>query len=184
MSHTAHRIFALSLVAALLGMAATGCMQTYYIRSGHWLAAEDARARGIDAKNIAVPAQEPSGKPRALRLHRLPPPVALLTPGLGQVRVSDGKAQRAAGTTLFVLGLAHWIVIAGQIGAAATSHLRCTYPCMNEGYSLLFTGPILGTAGLSLLIPGITLMAKGFGAPTDIAPGRPGILYVGESLPR
>ena len=84
------------------------------------------------------------------------------------------------GTTLFAIGLVHLVALAGQIAGTAASSASCAKDpyCMNEDWSLLISGPILGTVGLSLTIPGISLMVSGYGFPRDVQPGRPDLTYV------
>ena len=70
--------------------------------------------------------------------------------------------------------------LTGQVAGTYASSARCAKDpyCMNEDWSLLISGPILGTVGLSLTIPGISLMVSGYGFPRDAQPGRPDLRYV------
>ena len=170
-------------VAGLLATTSAGCTAEYVLRTEHLAAASSLTAQGTPPDRIAVLAAEPNEEPRFLRYNRLkiPPPV----PGRSTVRLrtTDSHAQRVAGTTLFVIGLAHLAGLAAHIGYEVVSARSCLPPtCLNEDFSLIFTGPILGTLGFSMLIPGIALMGTGFGAARDVKAGRADFTYLGDPL--
>ena len=171
-------------VAGLLAAAHAGCSAEYVLQTKHLDEASSLTGRGMAPDHIAIQAAEPHEKPRFLRYQRLP----LLSDVPGQatvrVRMADSHAQRVAGTTLFVFGLVHLVALAAHIGGeAAAAHSCAANPsCLNEDFSLIITGPILGTIGFSLLIPGIALMARGYGAPRDVPAGRADFTYVGDPV--
>lgn len=168
-------------VAGLLAAASAGCSEEYMLRADHLAAARTLSETGTSPQRIAILATAPAGEPRFLRYQRLP--LLAVAPGqAARVRMADSHAQRVAGTTLFVIGLAHLAGLAAHIGFEVVSARSCAASptCYGEDFSLIFTGPILGTLGFSMLIPGIVLMAQGYGAPRDVKAGRADFTYVGD----
>ena len=174
-----NRTAAVLLAAMGIGSQATGCSQEYLIRGDHLAVARAAVDQGILAKQIAVPAIDSTGRESYRRYDRLPS-VPLVPPDQKViVRSKDSRAQRIGGVTLFTLGALHLFGLGIHAAVYASNTARCSRNpyCMNEDFSLLLTGPLLGSIGLSLAIPGAVLMGQGYGAPRDVRPRRFDFLY-------
>jgi hypothetical protein len=172
---------ALASVTALLSATLSGCTEDYVLRGDHLAQLRTEQARGVPAERLAISAQDGADRQRFLRASYLPelPPVSS-PQTLVTINHTDSRAKRITGTTLFALGLAHLVALAGHLGATAAAAASCSKDpyCINEDWSPVISGPILGTAGLSLAIPGIVLMVSGYSHPRDAQPGQPDLLYV------
>ena len=172
---------ALACMTSLLCATLSGCSEDYVLRGDHLAQLRSERERGVPAERLAIAAQDSADRQRFLRANYLPelPPLQSASTQV-KIRHPDSRARRITGTTLFAFGLVHLVALAGQIAGTAASSASCAKDpyCMNEDWSLLISGPILGTVGLSLTIPGISLMVSGYGFPRDAQPGRPDLTYV------
>lgn len=168
--------------ALLVAVVGSGCTETFMIRGDHTANAHREAERGTPPEKLILPARDTDGHERLLRYNYLPllPPVLSAETAV-RVRLSDSRAERRSGTTLLILGLAHLAGFLGDVGSSAVESRRCSASpnCLGEGYSVLISGPILGTASLALLIPAIALLSHGYGTPRDAKPNRRDLIYVG-----
>lgn len=170
------------LLAAGLSFSATGCSQEYLIRGDHLAVARAAVEQGVPPKQVAVPAIDSTGRESYRRYDRLPELPLLPPEQKVVVKSKDSRAQRIGGTTLFTIGALHLLGLGIHAVAFASAAAHCKPPyCMNEDFSLVITGPLLGSIGLSLAIPGAVLMGQGYGAPRDVRPRRFDFLYADGS---
>lgn len=159
---------ALLLVCVL----ASGCMRTYLVPYDSLQAAEREAAAGADPERIAVrtvaPASRPDEPTRCLRLSHLPrgaPRVGELI----EVRAADSHAERIGGATMTSMGASHYLAMILHAGISIAHWNACQArpDCLSEDFSLMITLPILGIIGSSLMAPGVTLAARGYGRSSD-----------------
>ena len=168
-------------LAAVSVMASGGCSEEYLLRADHLAMARNEIAAGAPPERLVVAAKDSTSRETLLRYSRLPElPLVSGDQTVVKVRSKDSRAQRIAGTTLFTIGLAHLVALAGHgLGFLASARSCSATPgCINEDFSLLISGPVLGSIGLSLLVPGIALMSTGYGSPRDAQPGRSDLIYI------
>lgn len=173
--------WALACMTVPLCAVLLGCSEDYVLRGDHLAQLRSERERGVPVERLAIAAKDSADRQRFLRARYLPelPPLQSAATQV-QINHPDSRAKRIAGTTLFAIGLVHLIALTGQVAGTYASSARCAKDpyCMNEDFSLLISGPILGTIGLSLTIPGIALMVSGYSHPRDAQPDRPELFYV------
>ncbi len=172
-----------ALLVAGFSLQSVGCSQDYLIRGDHLATAQTAVSQGVPAKQVAVPAIDSTGRESYRRFDRLPELPLVPADQKVVVRQSDSRAKRIGGTTLFTLGALHLFglgIHAAVFFGQSASCSRNPY-CINEDFSLLITGPLLGSIGLALAVPGAVLMGQGYGAPRDVRPRRFDFLYADGS---
>lgn len=165
---------ALLLLASLSTLAA-GCMRSYLVPYDGLVEADHDVAAGADPNRIAVRAvasparpEEPATCLRRSHLPRVPP----RTSDLLEVRAADSHAERVGGTIMTSMGASLYLGLITHVvySAAAARACEARPDCLNEDWSLMITAPVLGILGSSMLAPGITLAARGFGRPSDAYP--------------
>ncbi len=172
-----------SLLLAGLVIHSVGCSQDYMIRGDQLAMAHTAVNQGVPAKQVAVPSIDSTGRESYRRYDRLPELPLVPAEHKIVVRQSDSRAQRIGGTTLFTFGALHLFGLGIHAAVFFANSSACSRNprCINEDFSLVITGPILGSIGLSLAIPGAVLMGQGYGAPRDVRPRRFDFLYTDGS---
>lgn len=180
------RSISVLVVTGLLSAEISGCSEQYTVRTEYLAAAHALSQQTVPPERIAVLAAAPHGEQLYLRYSKLTPGSAPSAGGTSKVLASESAGQRRTGTVLFVLGLLHLAGLAAHIGYEVVSARNClaTPGCIDEDFSPLITGPVLGVPGFALLVTGIGLMAKGYGSPSDVSSGRTDFSYLGSVVDR
>lgn len=146
-------------------------------------AATLVQPQGVE-RDVAVAAAPlaPGTQPLYLRYRAMRP--LSLDPTRDQlvVRAPDSRRARVIGGTLLGIGLACIVAVFGSLAydiaprPYTPGHVNDFIP------SSLFIGPILGSVGLGLGIPGAVFLGKGTRGRADMRPGRPGFRYLPEPI--
>ena len=94
------------------------------------------------------------------------------------VRATDSRRARVIGGTLLGIGLACIVSVIGSLAYDLAPRNCPPGQVCDFIPSSLFIGPVLGSAGLGLLIPGAVLLGKGTRGRADVPLGRSGFRYL------
>jgi hypothetical protein len=131
-----------------------------------WDVAVAAAPLGADASPVYL-------RYRALRPLSLDPTRDQLV-----VSAPDSRRARIIGGTLLGIGLACIIAVFGSLAYDIAPRNCPPRQVCDFIPSSLFIGPVLGSVGLGLTIPGAVFLGKGTRGRADVRPGRPGFRYL------